>query len=462
MCGGVYYGMAELRAYSFEALVSKSLSQAESKDAGAGCGGRFCGRLLTGLECYDASFGGLNKGLHILMGPPECGLTTVALQIALNVAMKYDIPVVYLAWSDCVEDLALRAASAKYNVPRGELISRSSEFDNCSRLLFIQGSRAADVQSLGLFLDKRAGGNTRGPVTWLLVIDYLQVMGLILYGTTSPWATLASLAFDLRSLAWEQGGAVLALSNLARVAYREGEVEPGALPKGSGDLEYMADSMILLEHSNEVWDAEQYVTGELSYRFSWLNRETIRGFVEEAPVLLRREYSVLPVTVLKPRRYHYQYSLLVDKVSFRVASKTEMVAFADRWCDAKAEEHRRKKGYPFVVTLKPLPARLFGQKTRDLIPDSSWSTPKAVEMFEKYIAVLQRLSILPEIPEYPELEKESNHYSWKPRNLYVDTSGKGEAFKRLLCAIETRYPGLELSEVLTRIVVALAREGEGP
>lgn len=215
--------------------------------------------LPTGLGELDDCLGGLQPGLHILAAEPGAGKTALALQIARNVA-NTAAPVVYASFDESPVRLALKALAGAAQKNFSELTNGNTDAeaaallwerhaDELAALSFVPADAkltptdlAEQVRGQMDFLEQRSA---------LLIVDYLQ-----------PWASshaatarieiraaVGEMALALRRIALEHEVPVLVISAQNRSG--QGSTSMTSL-RESSDLEYGADSIMLLADSGEA------------------------------------------------------------------------------------------------------------------------------------------------------------------------------------------------------------------
>lgn len=263
----------------------------------------------TGLKALDDIIEGISQcGLYLLAGMPGVGKTSLATQIALEVAGE--IPVVYLSFENRPADLTWRLLSSTNSttdrpldidrfrtgdVDEEEieaLLSTESFEEHLENLYFLDGR---DLGDTGLELEvvkslieqiETPEGLTEGLPHYLLVIDYLQLWAKRPDVTrdlksNSTRFRIQKLASDLSELARgpttgdeedsdvEGNLGVLAVASQNRQSYQsfggskhEEQSNSDTLKslKGSGDLEYIADVAMSLQSSNASDSSERKVT----------------------------------------------------------------------------------------------------------------------------------------------------------------------------------------------------------
>jgi replicative DNA helicase len=140
--------------------------------------------LPTGFERLDRFLLGLNKGdLIILASCPSMGKTAFALNIARNLSVENNIPVLIFSLIDTREQLSIRMLSAESRVEfsriktgelgdtewerlrkAGEVLSKAPIYIDAT-----PGNSVMDMEMMADDLKKNAG-------TCLIIIDYLQLI----------------------------------------------------------------------------------------------------------------------------------------------------------------------------------------------------------------------------------------------------------------------------------------------
>lgn len=240
--------MRSVAEFSIKALdIIQEASESKSHDGVTG--------VRTGFPSLDSETSGLQRGdLILLAARPSMGKTSIALQIAENVAMNEKLPVLVFSMEMGGTQLAMRMISALARIDQKRLRSgdlRESEWsdlseavDRLSRVdewIDTQGSLSpAEMRSRVKQFAKRHGK------PGLIVIDYLQLMtgG----GDEKVRANeVAGISRALKALAKEADTPVLALSQLNRSV----ELRPDKRPmmsdlRESGSLEQDADVILFI------------------------------------------------------------------------------------------------------------------------------------------------------------------------------------------------------------------------
>jgi replicative DNA helicase len=219
--------------------------------------------LPTGLEALDDCLAGLQTGLHILAAEPGAGKTALALQMARAVAAT-GVPVMYASFDESPVRLALKALAATAKTNFSELVNGGTSEEK-ARLLWEQHAQTlaclsfvpADAKltpadladqlrdQFDLYFDPDE--NAMG----LLVIDYLQpwAAAMAAANRVEIRAAVGDMALALRKLALDLQVPVLVISAQNRSG--QGSTSMTSL-RESSDLEYGADSIMLLADSNEA------------------------------------------------------------------------------------------------------------------------------------------------------------------------------------------------------------------
>ncbi len=219
--------------------------------------------LPTGFADFDRLTGGLRGGdLLIVAGRPSMGKTTLAINMAENVAVDPRVKGSVLVFSMEMpsEQLMTRMLSSVGGVPLHNIRSGRITDDEWVRMTSASGqladSRIFIDESPGLSpteLRARARRVKREHGLDLVVVDYLQLMQV--QGSKENRATeISEISRGLKALAKELSVPVIALSQLNRsVEQRENKKPVMSDLRESGAIEQDAD-MILFIYREEVYD----------------------------------------------------------------------------------------------------------------------------------------------------------------------------------------------------------------
>ena len=221
--------------------------------------------LDTGFDHLNTVFNGLTEGVFILAGAPGLGKTTLAKQIADQVAEIEQVPVLFFTYEQTADDLRIKSLARLSKVRADAIMTGNAapndwqkvqEADHKYRsgpgpyLTIIEAdaqTTVATIRTAALMAKHRAGGDKRV----LLVLDYLQI-------TPTPAdvrldgikAAVDWNLSELRRLSRELRSPVLVISSMNRAAYKTaagtGTRPTLAAMKESGGIEYTADGVICL------------------------------------------------------------------------------------------------------------------------------------------------------------------------------------------------------------------------
>lgn len=199
--------------------------------------------------------GGLWPGMHVLVGGTGAGKTQWAVQASVAAA-RAGIPVLYLALELSRRDMAARVIGALSGAPWSQILRGTLGDDDIPRVV----AAAREAHQLPLHTECGApygyGAETLAARAWalrpsLIVLDYLQLCAGR-HGE-EPRTAVGRISYVARTLARDLDATVLVLSSTARANYSElvndPTREPGdmvGLGKESGEIEYAADSVIVL------------------------------------------------------------------------------------------------------------------------------------------------------------------------------------------------------------------------
>jgi replicative DNA helicase len=219
--------------------------------------------LPTGFADFDRLTGGLRGGdLLIVAGRPSMGKTTLAINMAENVAVDPRVKGSVLVFSMEMpsEQLMTRMLSSVGGVPLHNIRSGRITDDEWVRMT----SASSQLADSRIFIDEspglsptelraRARRVKREHGLDLVVVDYLQLMQV--QGSKENRATeISEISRGLKALAKELSVPVIALSQLNRsVEQRENKKPVMSDLRESGAIEQDAD-MILFIYREEVYD----------------------------------------------------------------------------------------------------------------------------------------------------------------------------------------------------------------
>ncbi|MCX6745546.1 MAG: replicative DNA helicase [Candidatus Parcubacteria bacterium] len=212
----------------------------------------------TGYNDLDNLLAGLQKSdLLILASRPSVGKTTLALDIARNVATKHKVPVGIFSLEMSKEQLVDRLLCAEANVDLWKMrtgrLSDREEDDDFPRI----GHALGVLSEAPIFIDDGAIANIMDIRTkarrlqmehglGLLIVDYLQLMEAK-YRTDNRVQEISEISRGLKQIAKELNIPVLALSQLNRgVESRTPPIPKLADLRESGSIEQDADIVMFI------------------------------------------------------------------------------------------------------------------------------------------------------------------------------------------------------------------------
>ena len=218
--------------------------------------------LSTGLRDLDKKINGLNKSdLFLIAARPAMGKTAFALNLALNVAKKYNKTVACFSLEMSREQLTMRLLANESFVELGKLLTGKLSEEEWTKLAM---ASAALSQT-----DLRVDDNPSITVAeinakcrrldnlGLVVIDYLQLMQGSGYGKASDNRVnvVSDISRSLKIMAKELNVPVICLSQLSRGPEGRTDKRPMLSDlRESGAIEQDADEVIFLyrdEYYNE-------------------------------------------------------------------------------------------------------------------------------------------------------------------------------------------------------------------
>lgn len=239
---------SEAEAKPIDSLVDEAIARFEQRSIGGGGSG-----LLTGFGPLDAMLGGFRPRLYILGARPGCGKSSLALNIADNVATEGEA-VLFFSLEMDDEELTERFIASRAGVNSRQLRVPAIAHDDDRTRIYrsipeIQGVPLSIVETAGISTAKIASTCRRHKARnglGLVVIDYVQL--IIPENRRDPrQEQMAGVSRDLMRMAKEIDAPVLALAQLNR----EVEKRPDARPrmsdlKESGQFEADAHGVMLL------------------------------------------------------------------------------------------------------------------------------------------------------------------------------------------------------------------------
>lgn len=261
-------------------------------------GNHVTGGVETMLADFDALTGGLhNSELIILAARPSMGKTALAMNIAENVAVEGDKPVLFVSLEMSSIELADRMLCSRARVNGHRLRNGTISNEDRKRLV----DAAAQISGTPMFVDDSPSRTVteiaaaarrvrrRSEGLGLIVVDYLQLLE-----PDNPrdprQEQVARMARRLKGLAREMKVPILCLSQLNRQAEDSKDHRPRLSHlRESGAIEQDAD-VVMFVHREEYYhrgeDAEQYA-GQAELIIA----KQRNGPVGEVELIWRKEFT---------------------------------------------------------------------------------------------------------------------------------------------------------------------------
>ena len=217
--------------------------------------------LSTGMRDLDAKINGLNKSdLLLLAARPAMGKTAFALNLALNVAKKYDKTVAIFSLEMSREQLAMRLLSIESFVDGQKMATGKLTDDEWNKITMAAGVLSqTDLRvddNAAITVGEMNAKCRRLDNLGLVVIDYLQLMNGSGYGRGDSRVNIVSeISRSLKIMAKELNVPVVCLSQLSRGPESRTDKRPMLSDlRESGAIEQDADEVLFLyrdEYYNE-------------------------------------------------------------------------------------------------------------------------------------------------------------------------------------------------------------------
>jgi replicative DNA helicase len=238
------------QAVSVNDLLPEVLKEVAARQAAVKEQGTTAVGIPTGIKKLDILLGGLQKGVHLVGAEPGMGKTSLSLQIAAKGAERGTT--LFVSFEESLTRLALKSVCQQANLEMkrfsdgyGELRKLEDavqKFSHCLKPLYlIEGTSRLTVaqlkaKSLQAMARHRAG-------QCLIVVDYLQRWAASRGSFNDFRHVVGSLVSELRELGNRLDSPILVISSQNRGGQGSGDLTSF---KESGDLEYSADSALLL------------------------------------------------------------------------------------------------------------------------------------------------------------------------------------------------------------------------
>ena len=206
--------------------------------------------IPTGFVVIDRLTTGLNRSdLIILAARPGVGKTSLALNIATNVALKAKRPVAIFSFEMSREQLAQRILSTEAKIPAQKFKVGQLTTDEWARLAEA-GSMFTNVpiyidETMNISINQMKAKLRRIDDLGLVVVDYLQLMGSE-HASANRVQQISEFTRNLKMLAKELNVPVLVLSQLARTGEQSGRKPILTDLRDSGSIEQDADIVMFI------------------------------------------------------------------------------------------------------------------------------------------------------------------------------------------------------------------------
>lgn len=258
LLGAAMQSLAALASESQSGIATRTLADCsmELYDAMESFASKPSGTLLgmaTGIRHLDESTDGLQrKDLVLLAARPSMGKTALATQIALNIARRQELPVLFCSLEMSQLQLTQRIYTQITGIPLRVL--RTGQLSVEQSMLLANAMEAADRIPLRI---SETNTSTTGQIRLelqrlaiegfcpaVVVVDYLQLMS----GTGDNRVhQLSQITRDLKLISKEFNCCILALSQLSRNVEQRNNKRPMLSDlRDSGALEQDADLVLML------------------------------------------------------------------------------------------------------------------------------------------------------------------------------------------------------------------------
>lgn len=292
--------------------------------------------LPTGVEFFDGlCSGGLYDGISILAGVPNCGKTTLLVQVALSLSAK-GIPVVFVSKDMKPEEVLLKAISYVASLGSVESVSvnditdkyaAGSDLDdgvlnsfknmasnlhiidyNTHPFMSITDTNIQEESILGRLIEGYSKLFVQNPV---FIIDSLQSIAVD-YNRTSKEGVDLALA-NLKHYERKYHARMIVVSNLSRMYYDK-DLDISCL-KESGNIEYEASCILGMEIAGSAINLNDF-RQELVRQIKIKNLKDRSGGYKEVVVefdVLRSSFSTIQKNTSTPPKEGKSRKVSKDK-----------------------------------------------------------------------------------------------------------------------------------------------------
>ena len=211
--------------------------------------------LSTGLQDLDRKINGLNKSdLMLIAARPGMGKTSMALNLTLNVAKKYDVTVAFFSLEMSREQLALRLIANESFVDNQKLVTGQLTEEEWAKIgLASSALSQTDIRvddNPAITVAEMNATCRRLDKLGLVVIDYLQLMtssGNRSASGENRQQIVSDISRSLKIMAKELQVPVVCLSQLSRANESRQDKRPMLSDlRESGAIEQDADEVLFL------------------------------------------------------------------------------------------------------------------------------------------------------------------------------------------------------------------------
>lgn len=265
--------------------------------------------LDSGFQHLNHLCNGLDTGLFVIAAPPGEGKTTLAWQIACQVAGHENVPVIFVSYEQSKGELRAKALARLSQVDyRHILRGRLQADDTCNwprvldaalqygrfahRITVVEGDEHTTIDAIrSLALAQRSRASA---TRCLIVVDYLQIIPLQKDENQRAYSAKEKVDLHvsaLRRLARDLNSPVIAISSENRASYESTKLN---VFKESGIIEYSADIAAVMIRGGDEQSGDQPGSGADSHRSEELrivkNRNGERGVIRFRFYAARMEF----------------------------------------------------------------------------------------------------------------------------------------------------------------------------
>jgi len=219
----------------------------------------------TGFKDLDNLTSGFQKAdLVILAARPSMGKTTLALNLALNAALKYKKTVAFFSCEMPKEQLAMRLLSSESLINSTRLKTanlQEAEYRDLTRALGRLSEANIFIDDTPALTPLELRGKCRRlsmemPID-LIFIDYLQLMRIGSSRIESRFQEVSSIVREIKSFARELNTPIIALSQLSRSVEQRQDKKPMLSDlRESGEIEQTAD-LVMFIHRDDYYESAE-------------------------------------------------------------------------------------------------------------------------------------------------------------------------------------------------------------